>query len=107
CGCAWLSRFLFWWHPLAGRADRRGYARLVDAELGRPMPWEAKNSPGPAGAWSTCAAALQSERLADGARAERLISALAALPKHAAFPRGARVFGIEALCRAAAERGDW
>jgi hypothetical protein len=101
-----LSRFLFWWYPLAGRSDRRGYARLVAAALRRPMPRDEKDKGG-AGAWSTCAAALQAERVGDVERAERLVSGLARLPKQASFPRGARMFGIEALCQAAADRKDW
>jgi hypothetical protein len=105
-GLSWLARFLFWWNPAAGPSDRRGYARLIAAALGRPMPREGK-TPDPVGAWSTCAAALSAERLGDVAHADRLVAALAMLPRGADFPRGARVIGIEALCWAAADRGDW
>ena len=80
-GCCWLS-------PLARARDLRGIAVFMAVDAGRSLPLAADL---PADAWTALAAVREAERLGDGARAQRIVDALAQLPRAGSSPgwRGA------------------
>jgi hypothetical protein len=105
-GLPGVARALLWLSLPGKPPDRRGFAQLVAAEMGRPLPREGKQLDAVT-AWSTCAAALQAERLSDPDQADRLLRPLYELPNGARFPWAVRAIAFESLCRTAAARGDW
>jgi hypothetical protein len=100
---SFLVRWCCWLSPLARARDLRGIAVFIAVDAGRSLPLAADL---PADAWTALAAVREAERLGDGARALRIVDALAQLPPGGLFPWLARRHGVERLVAAALRRGD-
>jgi hypothetical protein len=117
------ARVTIWFTPFLRRTDVAGFARLLDASLGRPVvpPPRAsrlrlviggKRRPLArpvvrADAWTTCARALEATLQGDRARADLLLAWFDDLPRGARVPRLLRTLAFEELAAGAARRGEW